>query len=204
MKPTTPDELVRRYLRRLRDELRDLPQDRRREVLDQIGEHIAVRRSEPDVRSEAEVRAMLDRLGDPAALGADARERFGIPPPRRGPLETLVLLLNCFGPLLVLVPSVFIPFGPVRPWQAVPVVIAGLLWLSRVWRLRDKVIGTALLLSCVGLFVMLKVLGFQDVSLGSLVALLLMLVVPFAAAGLYLQIRIRRLTAVTPAELAPR
>ncbi|MBF9131265.1 hypothetical protein I0C86_20200 [Plantactinospora sp. S1510] len=204
MKPTTPDELVRRYLRRLRAELRELPPDRRREVLDQIGEHIAVRRSEPDVRSAAEVRAMLDRLGDPAALGADARERFGIPPPRRGPLETLVLLLSWFGPLLVLVPSIFIPFGMVRPWQAVPVVVAGLLWLSRVWRLRDKLTGTALLLGCVGLFVILKVLGFQDVNLPSLVAVLLLLVVPFGAAGLYLQIRLRHLTADTTAELATR
>lgn len=207
MKPTTPDELVRRYLRRLRDELRDLPPDRRREVLDQIGEHIAVRRSEPDVRSAAEVRAMLDRLGDPAALGADARERFGIPPSRRGPLETLVLLMSCLGPLLVFVPSIFIPFGTVRPWQAVPVVIAGVLWLSRVWRLRDKVIGTALLLGCVGLFLILKVLGFHDVNLPSLVAMLLMLVVPFGAAGIYLQVRIRQLTAVAPvapADIATR
>lgn len=204
MKPTTPDELVRRYLRRLRAELRDLPPDRRREVLDQIGEHIAVRRSEPDVRSEAQVRAMLDRLGDPAVLGADARERFGIPPSRRGPLETLVLSLTWLGPLLVLVPSIFIPFGAVRPWQAVPAVIAGLLWLSRVWRLRDKLIGTALLLGCVGLVVILKVLGFRDVNLPSLFAVLLMFVVPFAAAGLYLRIRIRQLTAVAPTELAIR
>jgi acyl-CoA reductase-like NAD-dependent aldehyde dehydrogenase len=45
MKPTTPDALVRRYLRQLRAELAPLPADRRQEVLDQIGEHIAVRRS---------------------------------------------------------------------------------------------------------------------------------------------------------------
>ncbi|MBE1486731.1 HAAS signaling domain-containing protein [Plantactinospora soyae] len=202
MKPTTPDALVRRYLRRLRDELRDLPRDRRQEVLDQVNEHIAESRLAPDVRSTAQVQAMLDRLGDPATLGADARDRFGVPPSRRGPLETLVLLLSCLGPLLVVVPSIFVPFGLVRPWQVVPVIIVGLLWLSRVWRLRDKLVATALLLSAVGLFPVLRVVGFHDTNLPSLVAILLMLVVPFATAGTYLQIRIRRLTAPAPAGFA--
>ncbi|MEO3818283.1 hypothetical protein [Plantactinospora sp. B24E8] len=37
---------------------------------------------------------MLDRLGDPAVLGADARERFDIAPRRSGPLEATVLLVG--------------------------------------------------------------------------------------------------------------
>ncbi|MGI5145891.1 DUF1700 domain-containing protein [Plantactinospora sp. CA-294935] len=204
MKPTTPDALVRRYLRQLRAELAPLPADRRQEVLDQIGEHIAVRRSEPDGRTLAEVRAMLDRLGDPATLGADARERFGVPPRRRGPVETLVLVCAAAGPFLVLVPAVLLPFGSVRPWHVVPVAVAALLWLSRLWRVRDKVVGTALLLGCVAVFVLLDLLGFQDTGLNSLALLLVALFVPFGAATCYLAIRMSRLGATVPPSLGTR
>ncbi|GIG85447.1 HAAS signaling domain-containing protein [Plantactinospora endophytica] len=197
--PTTPDTLVRRYLRRLRAELAPLPADRRQEVLDQIGEHIAVRRAEPDVRTLAEVRAMLDRLGDPAVLGADARERFGVPPRRRGPLETLVLVCCGLGPFLVLVPAVAVPFGAVRPWHVVPVAVAALVWLSRFWLIRDKLAATAMLLGCVAVFVLLDLLGFEDTGLGSLALLLLALFVPFGAATCYLALRMSRLSTVVPA-----
>ncbi|MDW5328656.1 HAAS signaling domain-containing protein [Plantactinospora sp. KLBMP9567] len=204
MKPTTPDALVRRYLRQLRAELAPLPADRRQEVLDQIGEHIAVRRSEPDGQALVEVRAMLDRLGDPATLGADARERFGVRPRRRGPVETLVLVCAVAGPFLVLVPAVLLPFGSVRPWHVVPVAVAALLWLSRLWRVRDKVVGTALLLGCAAVFVLLDLLGFQDTGLGSLALLLVALFVPFGAATCYLAIRMYRLGAAVPPNLGTR
>ncbi|AVT36518.1 DUF1700 domain-containing protein [Plantactinospora sp. BB1] len=205
MSPSTPDALVRGYLRRLRAELAPLPADRRQEVLDQIAEHIAVRRAEPDGQSLAEVRAMLDRLGDPATLGADARERFGVPPRRRGPLETLVLLCCGLGPFLVLVPAVALPFGPVRPWHVVPVAVAALLWLSRFWPVRDKLAATAMLLGCAAVFVLLDLAGFRDTGLGSLALLLVALFVPFGAATCYLAIRTSRLGgAAAPAGLGTR
>ncbi|MEQ4300889.1 hypothetical protein ABNF97_05760 [Plantactinospora sp. B6F1] len=204
MKPTTPDALVERYLRQLRAELAPLPADRRQEVLDQIGEHIAVRRAEPDGQTVAEVRAMLDRLGDPVTLGADARERFGVPPRRRGPVETLVLACAATGPFLVLVPAVLVPFGTVRPWHVVPVAVAALLWLSRLWPVRDKLVGTALLLGCAAVFVLLDLLGFQDTGLGSLALLFVALFLPFGAATCYLAIRMSRLTTAAPARLGAR
>lgn len=201
MKPTTPDELVQRYLRQLRGELRDLPADRRREVLDEVAEHIAVRRSEPEVRTVAEVRAMLDRLGDPALLGADARERFDVAPRRSGPLEATVLLFGGLGPILVLVPSVAV--GTFLPWLVVPAVVGVLLWLSRLWQVRDKLVGTALLL---GVPVIPPTLSSLDETGGLyfMLGVLLLLGGLFGGLAGYLSVRRARLTVGTaPARPAP-
>jgi hypothetical protein len=65
---TEADALVRRYLDDLELELRDVPASRRRELVDEMREHIRESLAETG-ESESEVRALLDRLGDPAALG---------------------------------------------------------------------------------------------------------------------------------------
>lgn len=76
---TTVDALVDRYLTDLEAELRGLPADRRREILDEVGQHITAARAALDADSEAAIRTVLERLGDPADIAAEARERFGIP-----------------------------------------------------------------------------------------------------------------------------
>ena len=82
---TEADALILRYLQgRLEAELRDLPANRRQELLDEVGEHIAAARAALDPETEAGVRTMLERLGDPADIAAEARERFGVQrPPAR-------------------------------------------------------------------------------------------------------------------------
>jgi hypothetical protein len=126
MSPTA-DEVVDRYLARLRDELSDLPRAHREEVVEDISEHIANARSTADAGSEAEVRTLLDRLGDPAEIAADARDRFGVQPPRRaGFVEIAALVLLLLGGFFFV------------GW----LVGVVLLWLSDAWTTRDKLIGT--------------------------------------------------------------
>jgi hypothetical protein len=124
---TKVDTLVDRYLTDLAAELRDLPANRRRELLDEISQHIAEARATLDADNEAAIRTVLERLGDPADIAAEARERFGIPAAPTKPatpwLEVIALVL------------LVIPF---LGW----VVGVVLVWLSRRWTTRDKLIGT--------------------------------------------------------------
>ena len=95
--------------------------------MDDVRAHISEARAESGDDAIA-VRELLDRLGDPTEIAAEARERFGIHPARVGFMEVLALL----------------PIGGV----VLPIVgwIAGviLLWVSPAWTTRDKVIGTLL------------------------------------------------------------
>jgi uncharacterized membrane protein len=75
---TDVDSLVDRYLHDLHAALGDLPANQRQEILDEVGEHIAAARVALDTETEAEVRTVLERLGDPADIAAEARERFGV------------------------------------------------------------------------------------------------------------------------------
>ena len=77
---TTPDKLVERYLKHLDVELDDLPRDRRREIVDEISGHIAEARAGLQAETEADVRNILEGLGDPAEIATDARERFDVLP----------------------------------------------------------------------------------------------------------------------------
>jgi hypothetical protein len=74
------------------------------------------------------VRNVLERLGEPAEIAAEARERFGVYRPRTTWREVGALILLPFG-------GVVIPFVG---WF-VGVV---LLWVSDAWTARDKLIGT--------------------------------------------------------------
>src|SRR6266487_6581660 len=76
MNATAADQLVARYLARLQAALRDLPAARRDELLEQVSEHIATARAELGAQaSEAEIRQLLERLGDPATIAAEAGQR---------------------------------------------------------------------------------------------------------------------------------
>jgi uncharacterized membrane protein len=71
--PETPDQLVRSYLHAVEHALADVPEDRRRELLGDLSDHIAAERAALDSPSEAAVRAILDRLGEPATIAAEQR-----------------------------------------------------------------------------------------------------------------------------------
>jgi hypothetical protein len=133
MNATAADQLIARYLARLQAALRDLPAARREELLEQVSEHIATARAELGAQaSEAEIRTLLDRLGDPAAIAAEADHGSDQPvePPRARPggLEVAALVLLPIGGIII----------PVLGWF----VGVALLWTSQRWSVRDKLLGT--------------------------------------------------------------
>ena len=128
------DALVQDYLRRLDRAAAALPPDRRRDLLEEISEHIAAARASGAGDDEAAVRTVLDRLGEPEEIVAAAREDvpygWGPPPvaqPRGTGHELAAVLLLTAGSLV-----------PVVGWLAGVV----LLWTSSLWRVREKVLGT--------------------------------------------------------------
>jgi uncharacterized membrane protein len=115
---TETDALILRYLQQLESQLGDLPDNRRQELLDEVQEHITAARAALEPETEAGVRTLLERLGDPADIAAEACERSGVQARTAGPatprleIATVVLLV--------------IPF---LGW----VLGAVLVWLSRIW-----------------------------------------------------------------------
>lgn len=128
---STADQLVDDYLKRLRKELADLPRDRRRELEQEISEHVAEARATLSAQNEAEIRTLLDRIGDPADIAAEARERLGIARRKTGAVEIGALILLPIGGIIL----------PVVGW----IVGVILLWASQAWTTRDKLIGTLVL-----------------------------------------------------------
>jgi hypothetical protein len=117
------DTLVQRYLARLDASLRGVDTSRREEILAEVQGHIEEGRTGLDPGDATSVRTLLDRVGDPAAIAAEA----GAPPPgsRRW---------DAWAPWLII-------FGPVASglgW------IAGMLilWTSPTWSRRDQLIAT--------------------------------------------------------------
>ena len=200
----TPDALVNDYLEQLDAELADLPRGSRREVMDEISTHIAEMRAGLVAENELEIRQLLDRLGDPAEIAAEARERFGVLRQKRTWVETAALILLSFGMIV-----------PFIGWLAGVI----LLWLSNVWNTRDKLLGT--LFAPAG-WVVVVWIGLQALGTttscatstderGRLIsnscpggtsdsgsvfwlALLIALVVASIATMIYLGVRLRRLT----------
>lgn len=127
---STADQLVRDYLKRLDAELADLPRARRRELVQEISGHISETRADLPSETEAEIRTLLDRIGEPADIAAEARERFGVQPKKAGWKEVGALVLLPIGGVII----------PVLGWF-IGVV---LLWISDAWSTRDKLVGTLL------------------------------------------------------------
>jgi hypothetical protein len=128
--PSNADKLVSDYLKRLDAELRDLPRARRKELTEEISEHIAEARAELDPENEAGVRELLERLGAPEEIAAEAAGRsVEQGAPSRWKEIAAVILLPIGGVLL-----------PVIGWFIGLV----LLWVSDAWNTRDKLVGTLL------------------------------------------------------------
>jgi hypothetical protein len=133
------ERLVEDYLARVDAALRDLPPARRQELLEQVREHLDDALPPPTRGDEAQVRTALDRLGSPADIAAEARRSF--PDETRTPAHVernVSSTLHDVGALALLVAGGFLflvgwAFG------------VALLWTSRTWNVRDKVIGTLLL-----------------------------------------------------------
>ena len=116
--------LARDYLKRLNKAAANLPRARRKELIREIESHLS--EALPAGASEAEALNVLERLGEPADIVAEAGT--GQAPARAGLNEWLAIPLLLIGGVVI----------PVLGWF-VGVV---LLWTSRIWTVRDKLIGT--------------------------------------------------------------
>lgn len=125
MTTTALHPLADDYLDRLEDAARRLPRGERRELVQEIEAHLA-EASYPGM-SDAEMLTVLDRLGDPEEIVGEQLPDEPHRGNRRGAHEWAAVLLLLFGGFLFFV-----------GW------IAGLvlLWSSRAWKTRDKLIGT--------------------------------------------------------------
>lgn len=121
------DQIVSGYLARLEQALAPLPPARKSELVDDVRSHIAEARRGLADETDADLLNILDKLGDPADIAADARERLGPQPAL--PTMPLGLLEIAATVALVLV------------W---PAGIA-LVWLSSAWSQRDKLLATVVL-----------------------------------------------------------
>ena len=117
-------QLIEDYLRRLEAELADMPAERRAEIVDEIRGHVADERAAMRDETDADVMNLLDRIGDPAEIAAEARGTRHSPRPRS---------TRAFGTLEVLALALLIAAWPVG---------AILLWTSHAWSNREKVLGT--------------------------------------------------------------
>jgi hypothetical protein len=165
------DPLVDDYLRRLEAAAADLPQERRIELLSEIEEHIEAALREGGARQEAAVRNVLERLGPPDEIAAEAGA--GTPAPERGRLETVAIL--------VLAVSLVLPFVGY-------LIGAGLVLAARAWHAHDKAI--ALLIPPFLLMVGGLLLLASGASVTATVLLAIALSGPLSAA--YLWHRLRR------------
>lgn len=125
---TSADSIVHDYLGRLESELAGVPRAGRREVLDEIKAHIAEGRAWLPEDGEIGVRNLLERLGEPSDIAAEARERFGVKEVHTTWREVGALILLPVGGVAL----------PVIGWLAGVV----LLWVSDAWTARDKLVGT--------------------------------------------------------------
>ncbi|MFJ7204083.1 HAAS signaling domain-containing protein [Streptomyces sp. NPDC098789] len=146
MNDTLPHPLVRAFLSAVDERTRTLPDERRRELLADLGEHIEVTLADAHPADEATVRGVLDRLGSPQAIADAALAEEGIGSPRPEPestartLVTLALLVLAFP--LALVPLAGLALAPISL-----VVGLVLLWKSAQWARREQWRATLLLLS---------------------------------------------------------
>ena len=130
---TTPDKLVERYLKHLEVELDDVPRDRRREIVDEIAGHIAEARAGLEHETEADVRNILEGLGDPADIAEDARERFEVERQLRPRRTSRAGWRSAHSSCCSSVAS----SCPVVGW----LIGVVLLWVSNAWNVRDKSSG---------------------------------------------------------------
>lgn len=117
--------LARDYSKRLKKAAASLPRARRAELLEEIEAHLS--EALPPGAGEAEALNVLERLGEPAQIVAEAESGLGA---RAGMREWLAIPLLLLGGFALLI-----------GWC----VGVALLWNSRIWTARDKLIGTFVL-----------------------------------------------------------
>jgi HAAS domain-containing protein len=149
MTASTLHPLAIEWLDRLRAAAERLPASEREELVSDIEAHLL--ESIPPGASETEVREALDRLGTPEEIVAEAVGPVDGTGPGRGTHEWAAIVLVLAGGFL---------FGV--GW----IVGVVLLWTSRAWTVRDKLIGTLVVpggLALANVFLLFGLLGASQV-----------------------------------------
>jgi hypothetical protein len=126
------DQIVAGYLKRLEAELAWLPTSRRKELTGQITDHIDEARGQLTDETDADLLSIIDRLGEPEEISAEARARFELTTATPGPVEIVAILLIGAG-------GVVFPYLPIA-W----LIGTGLVWRSKSWSAREKYFGAYL------------------------------------------------------------
>lgn len=107
------DRLVDEWLRAVSRAANDLSPHQRDGLLADLREHIATERAELRPETEAGLRTILDRLGDPAGIVTEARR--GAPSPtRHGVKATSVALIAVIVMAIILLCAAGLYFGMAR------------------------------------------------------------------------------------------
>ncbi len=170
------DQIVSGYLARLEQALADLPPPRRAELVDDVRSHIAEARRGLADETDADLLNILDKLGDPADIAADARDRLGAQPvPLTMPLGVLEIAAIV---ALVLV------------WPAG----VALVWLSSAWSERDKVVATVLIPGAVIGLASVAALGGHGILSHWYILAVWLIVTPviWSIGAIYLAVRLYR------------
>jgi uncharacterized membrane protein len=139
------EQLVVDYIARLERAASTLPPGERADLIQEIREHIDTAMEGGTVSDEAGMRTLLDRLGEPEAIVASARDD-GTPRPDRQPgvfVEGPAERRSPWGALEIAT-VILLGVGAVVIPILGPLVGLILLWSSSQWTRRQKRIGTAI------------------------------------------------------------
>ena len=158
------DAFVHEYLARLEAAAAGLPTERRTELIGEVREHIEAAISEEAVPTEAAVRNVLDRLGSPEEIVAAEAQPFdgASGPAAIGPDGSATATRAGIG-LLEVVALLLVTVGTFVAPIVGPAVGIALVWLSRAWSTRLKLVITAIVV----VLVLLPILALLGVSGGS-------------------------------------
>lgn len=126
---TRADRVLSEYLGRLEEALAPLPFARRRQLLEEITDHIEHARQGLDPDDEVGLLAILDAVGDPETI---AEEELDISP--YAPTSVRSDRWDRLVPWMVLFGGFVFGVG----W----LVGIAMLWTSAAWRIRDKLLAT--------------------------------------------------------------
>ncbi|HEX8080338.1 MAG TPA: hypothetical protein VF557_09015 [Jatrophihabitans sp.] len=141
------DPFLRAYLDRLDRCAAVLPTDQRTELVEEISRHIADAMAIGQVRTEADMRTMLDRLGEPEEIVAAARADAGatpgftLSPPYIGEAPVALRAPTTTWEGITVALLTIGSIVPVIGWLAG----VAMLWTSTRWRPGEKVLGTLIM-----------------------------------------------------------
>ena len=142
------DVHVREYLGRLEAAAAVLPVNRREELVAEVREHIDAALAEAGSADQATVLNILERLGSPEEIVAAEAGPVAMPGGAPGSsaaagagrgwgvVEVTAVVLLCLA-----WPAMFLPFGPIL-WLGLGAVGLALVWASRIWTGRRKLVST--------------------------------------------------------------